>query len=129
MHQFKFIKHPFDEANKGSDFSTFVPATPLTRKQRLIEECGRRDVSIYIDDLSEQSALFRSIASEAELERRLNSKEAITLSKRANAIALSSLIVSAFTLFKSFHEASHIETGCGAILWMALLVSAPFLNA
>lgn len=102
MRPFKFIKRLFKVANTDSDFSTFVPATPLTRKQRLINECERRDVSIYIDDLSEQSAIFRSIASEAELERRLNTKKTLLLSKRANVIALLFLITSTFALFMPF---------------------------
>lgn len=102
MRPFKVIKRLFEVANKDSDFSTFAPSTPLTRKQRLIEECEKRDVSVYIDDLAEQSAIFRSIVSETELERRLNAKKAITLSKCANVIALFSLIVSTFALLKPF---------------------------
>ena len=71
----------------GADFSTFVPTALLTCKQQLIEECQKQDISIYIDDTSEQSVIFRCVASEAELERRLNAKNAITLSKAANEIS------------------------------------------
>lgn len=94
---------------KDSDFSTFVPVVPLTCKQLLIEECKKQDVSTCIDDPTERSAIFQGDASEAELERRLNAKKAIDLSKhandlskRANGIALFSLVASAIALIKSF---------------------------
>ncbi len=90
----------------NSDFSSFVLTTPLTRKQLLIEECVKQDVSINIDDPSEQSSgpysIFSCIASEAELERRLNAKKETILSKRANVIALLALIVSTVALVKPF---------------------------
>ena len=100
----------------GADFSTFVPTALLTCKQQLIEECQKQDISIYIDDTSEQSVIFRCVASEAELERRLNAKNAITLSKAANEIskgankiafaafiaATISLVVATIALVKTF---------------------------
>lgn len=115
MNLYGYIKQIFKAktANGSSDFSTFALAVPLTRKQLLIEECKKQDVSIYIDDQSEQSAgiyaNLRAVASQAELERRLNTRKAIalseranTLSKRANIIALLALIVSAIPLVKPF---------------------------
>ena len=93
-------------AKKGSDYSAFVSAIPLTRKQLLIEECKKQGVSIYIDDPSEQSegteAIMRGVASEAELERRLIAKRAISLSRLSNFIAFFALIMSAIALVKSF---------------------------
>lgn len=93
-------------AKKDFDFSAFVPATPLTRKQLLIEECKKQDVPICVDDPLEQSAgdyaIFRSVASEAELERRLNAQKTFTFSAQANVIALLALIVSALAFAKSF---------------------------
>ena len=108
MELYKFINRIFNAkaAKKDSDFSTFVSAVPLTRKQLLIEECKKHDVAIYIDDPSEQSAgvyaIFRGVVSEAELEVRLNPKRSFSLSRRTNVIALFVLLVSAIALFKSF---------------------------
>ena len=111
MSPYEYIKRIFkaEAAKKDSDFYTFVPATPLTRRQQLIEECKKQDVSTCIDDPTERSAIFQGDASEAEIERRLNAKKAIDLSKhandlskRANGIALFALIVSAIALIKSF---------------------------
>lgn len=71
-----FRQEPIDE-----DFSKFLGEAQLpTRKRALLEECKRHDVSPYVDDATETSsgvnALLRGIASEAELERRLNAKKA-----------------------------------------------------
>lgn len=111
MNPCKYIKRIFQAkaAKKGPDFSSFATAAPLTRRQQLIEECKKQDVSTCIDDPSEKSAIFQGDASVAELERRLNAKKAIglskhanDLSKRANGIALFALIVSAIPLIKPF---------------------------
>lgn len=108
MNPFKFISRIIKAkaAKKNSDFSAFVPAAPQTRKQLLIEECKKHDVSINIDDPSEQSAgdyaIIRGVVSEAELEFRLNPKRAISLSRRTNVIAFFLLILSAIALVKSF---------------------------
>lgn len=112
MRSYKFIKQIiealgfFRPKSKDTDFSAFMSGIPQTRKQRLIEECKRQDVSIYIDDPTEQSAgiyaELRGVVSEAELERRLNAKKAIALSKRTNVIAYFSLFVSAIALAKPF---------------------------
>jgi len=112
MNPYKYIKQILQRRGilrrkkANSDFSAFVSAIPLTRKQLLIEECEKQDVSIYIEEPSEQSSgvysIFRGIASEAELERRLNAKKAIAFSKRANVIAFLIFIVSAVDLVKPF---------------------------
>lgn len=71
-----------------------------------MEECQKNDVSIYVDNPSEPSsgiyAELRGVASEAELERRLNAKKAVSQSSRANVIAAIALIVSFVALAKSF---------------------------
>lgn len=71
-----------------------------------MEECKKNDVSIYIDNPSEQSsgiyAELRGVVSEAELERRLNAKKAVNQSKRANVISAIAFIVSLVALLKSF---------------------------
>lgn len=88
------------------DFSKYFGETPKTRKQQLLEECKKNDVSIYIDNPSEQSsgiyAELRGVVSEAELERRLNAKKAVNQSKRANVISAIAFIVSLVALLKSF---------------------------
>jgi hypothetical protein len=92
--------------SEDTDFSAFTTGTPPTRKQLLLEKCRKQDVSIYVDDPTEQSAgiyaELRGVVSESELDRRLNAKKVIVLSKRTNVIAYGSLLVSAITLVISF---------------------------
>lgn len=111
MNLYGYIKKIFKAktVNRGSDFSKFTQAVPLTRKQQLIEKCQKQNVSIYIDDPFERSVIFRSVAPEAELERRLNTKKEIVLSERANTLArranfisLVALVVSAIPFVESF---------------------------
>lgn len=96
----------FARKQSDQDFSKYFGEVPQTRKQWLLEECKRNDVSIYIDNPSEQSsgiyAELRGVVSEAELERRLNAKRAVGQSNRANVIAAIALIVSVVALVKSF---------------------------
>lgn len=96
----------FRPKQKDIDFSEFMDGIPQTRKQRLIEECRKQDVSIYIDDSTEHSAgiyaEFRCAASEAELDRRLNVKKTTDYSKRANVIALLALLTSVIALIMPF---------------------------
>lgn len=100
------MKRLFARKQNDQDFSKYLGEVPQTRKQRLLEECGKNDVSIYIDNSSEQSsgiyAELRGVVSEAELERRLNAKKAVSQSSRANFIAAIALIVSVVALVKSF---------------------------
>ena len=67
---------------KSEDFSNFFGDVKLTKKEYLIEQCKKNNVSIHIDDASETStgvyAELRGVASEAELENRLNSKTALS---------------------------------------------------
>jgi hypothetical protein len=67
---------------------------------------ARRMMFQFTDNSSEQSfgiyAELRGVASEAELERRLNAKKAVCQSSRANFIAAIALIVSVVALVKSF---------------------------
>ena len=69
-----------------------------TTKQRLLDECQKLDVSIHLDDSADVSSgaysNFRGVASEAELERRLLAKKAVTRAGRANWIAICALIIS-----------------------------------
>ena len=71
--------------SKSEDFSNFLDDNESSRKQKLIEDCKKLNVSIYIDDESENAngaySLIRAVASEAELERRLNAKNTIRSAK------------------------------------------------
>jgi hypothetical protein len=92
---------------KNEDFSTFLSdAEPTTKKQALLEECKKHNVSPYIADASETSsgvyAQFRGVASEAELEGRINAKKALDLANRANLVAIIALLISIVALIKSF---------------------------
>lgn len=112
MRSYKFIKQIIEALklirpkSKDTDFSVFMFGIPPTRKQLLIEECRKQDVSIYIDEPTEQSigiyAELRGVVSEAELERRLNTKKTTTLSMRANVVALFALVVSVLDYAQSF---------------------------
>lgn len=103
---FPALKRLFARKQNDQDFSKYLGEVPQTRKQRLLEECRKNDVSIYIDNSSEQSsgifAELRGVVSEAELQRRLNAKKAVGQSNRANFIAAIALIVSVVALVKSF---------------------------
>ena len=103
---FPALKKLFARKQDDQDFSSYLGEVPQTRKQRLLEDCRKNDVSIYIDNPSEQSsgiyAELRGVVSEAELEQRLNAKKAVGQSNRANVIAAIALIVSVVALVKSF---------------------------
>jgi hypothetical protein len=109
----KYLKNFFIRKLQDEDFSSFTSNISPTRKQFYLEECKKQNVSIYIDDSAEQStgiyANLRAVASEAELECRLNAKEAIinakkaiSHSKLANVIALFALILSVIDLVKDY---------------------------
>ena len=88
------------------DFSKFIDSPEKSRKEKLIEECRKQDVSIYIDDATETSktiyAEMRAVASEAELERRLNSKRSVNIANRSSIVSAIALFVSIVALIKSF---------------------------
>ena len=100
------MKPLFSKKTKEQDFSRFFGNVPKPKKQLLIEECKKFDVSVYLDDPTESSsgfyAEFRGVASEAELERRLSGVRAVRLSNFANFLAIISLLVSIAALIKSF---------------------------
>lgn len=89
-----------------TDFSDYLPDDISTSKQKLLKICNKYKVPIYIDDNTETSSgvysNLRAVASEAELERRLNIKKATIETKRANVMAFIALIVSLTALVKSF---------------------------
>jgi hypothetical protein len=84
---------------KDQDWSKFFgEQSNESRKERLIRLCNSQNVSIYIDDQSETAegiyAALRAVASEAELERRLNTQRALAQSKYSNYISLIALGIS-----------------------------------
>ena len=91
---------------KGADFSKFLGETAQTRKELLIEKCKKLDVSIYIDDEGESSSgiygQLRAVASEAELEKRLNSKEAVRTASCAFKLAILAFLVSFAAFVRPF---------------------------
>ncbi len=92
---------------KEEDFSSFPGKAQVhPNKERLLRECERLGVTPYVDDSSESSsgvyAQLRGVASEAELERRLNAARASKLARYANIIAVLALLVSIVALVKSF---------------------------
>ena len=98
------FRHPSKSMDKD-DFSGFLSKKTTTNKQRLIIECQKYSISIFVDDASEDSsgvyAQMRAVASEAELERRLLARMAIRKSVHANPISILALVVSVAGLVKS----------------------------
>ena len=96
---------PFSRTSEQEDFSEYFKAAETTRKQQLIAECQRRGVTIYVDDPAESSsgiyAKLRAVASEAELERRLQARRAIASARCANIVAGIALLVALAGLAKS----------------------------
>lgn len=101
-----FMPRLVTRKRNDNSFSEYFGETQQTRKQRLLEECKKYDVSINIDDLSENSsgiyAELRGVVSEFELERRLNEKKSIVHLERANNVAILALFVSVIALVNSF---------------------------
>ena len=101
--------------NPKEDFSSYVgKAQVRSNKERLLGECKRLGVAPYVDDPSESSsgiyAQLRGVASEAELERRLNAARASKLARYANIIAVLALLVSIVALLKSFTSDAPLNT-------------------
>jgi hypothetical protein len=101
---FLTLKQFFAQKPNDQDFSKYLDEVPQTRKQRLLEECKKNDVSPYINDPSESSSVIyaelRGVACEAELEQRLNTKRAVNRSFFANVIAIFALFISIAALFR-----------------------------
>lgn len=95
----------FCKKRDGTDWSKHFGDIPVSRKQRLIDECHKKDVTIYKDESSEDiDSIMRPVASEAELERRLNSKNTMNQAKRANVISAIALIVALISVVISIYE-------------------------
>ena len=97
---------PFRRKRATQDWVQYLGGCPpATRKQRLLDECKRLDVSIHVDDSTEASSgiygELRGVASEAELERRLNAKNTVLHASRANKLAIVALVVSLISLIAS----------------------------
>jgi hypothetical protein len=99
---------PFKKKNTDVNWSEFFENAELdSRKQELIRECQKYDVTPYIDDPSENASgsnVMRGVASEAEIERRLIAKKAMHSASKANYIALLALLVALFSLGISLFE-------------------------
>ena len=99
---------PFKKKNTDMDWSELLKnSEPESRKQRLIRECHEHDVTPYVDDPGENASgnnLMRGVASEAEIERRLVAKKAVSSANRANVIALLAFFTALFSLSVSLYE-------------------------
>lgn len=98
----------FLRKSKAVDYSKFFGDVLLTPKQLLIEKCKKKAISFYVDNASETSAglyaEFRGVASEAELEKRLNANAAVYQAMLANKIAITAFVFSLIALLKSFYS-------------------------
>lgn len=85
-------------SRKAKNWSNFIESgVECTRKEALMDYCQKLGVSIYVDDANESSGVyskFRSVTSEAELERRLNSKVMLNKASQANLISIFALFLS-----------------------------------
>ncbi|MEX0739054.1 MAG: hypothetical protein WD071_06915 [Pseudohongiella sp.] len=97
--RFNFLKK-----NPEHDWVKFFgDLPPATKKSKLIEICGRKDVSIYADDSTENAHTpLRAVASEAELERRLLAKMSVSYSLQSRRVAIAALIVAIGSLILEF---------------------------
>ena len=93
---FTRMKFPWHRRSDAQDFSSYSKGEP-SRKRLLIERCNKLGVGIYVDDSSENSSgvysEFRGVASEAELERRLNARRSVAIAGRASIVSLLALLV------------------------------------
>lgn len=100
-----FIMSKFLPHQNKFDWSRYLNSPSETHKEYLLEECCRNNISIHIDSPAEIThgiySIFRPIASEAELERRLIAKLAIDKSVWANRIFSLSFLVSLISLVVS----------------------------
>ncbi|MDV6315924.1 hypothetical protein [Idiomarina sp. HP20-50] len=98
----------FKKKNTDVDWNEFFKnSEPESRKQRLIRECQKCNVTPYVDELGEDASgnnIMRGVASEAEIERRLATKKVTSSSKRANLIALLAFLTALFSLGVTFYE-------------------------
>lgn len=98
---------PFPRKEDMPDWDSYLgPHPPKTRKQRLLEECKKLDVSIYVDESPEATSgiygALRGVPSEAELERRLITKRAVIQTSRRNKIAIVGIVVTIVSIVTSF---------------------------
>ena len=84
------------------DYSKYFEEGQPSPKQLLIEKCERYGAPIHADDASETSigayAIFRGIASESELQSRLNEKIRVWQAGLANVIMILTFFVASATL-------------------------------
>lgn len=99
---------PLKKKNTEVDWSEFLKSSePESRKQRLVKECRKYDVTPYVDDPCENDSgnnVMRGVASEAEIERRLVAKKAMFSANRANIIAFLAFLLALFSLGVSLYE-------------------------
>ena len=95
----------FFRKNPEQDWTKFFgDLPPETRKAKLIDICKRKDVSIYVDDSTENvHTPLRAVASEAELERRVLAKMSVVYSLHSRRISIAALIVAVSTLILEFY--------------------------
>ena len=94
------------KVHQDQDWSRFLVEAKTSRKRHLLKQCRKYDVSVYVDESSENSegvyASLRAVASEAELERRIVAKRSEINTRRANVVSAIALAVSIAALVKSF---------------------------
>ena len=99
---------PFKLKNIDVDWNEFFKNSESdSRKQRLLRECRKYDVTPYVDDPGENASgnnVMRGVASEAEIERRLIAKKAVFSANRANFIALLAFLAALSSLGVSLYE-------------------------
>jgi len=90
----------FGSTKNDQNWEKFLGEIPTTRKAQLLDKCKKLDVTIFIDDVNEDASNnpLRGVASETELERRLNAKKAVHNSKRANIISIIAIVIALISL-------------------------------
>ena len=89
---------PFWKKFDPNDFSSYLPSGEESLKEKLIAECRRRGVPIYVADPAESStepyASLRAVAPESDLQSRLLQAVAVEAAFKANRFAWLALLIS-----------------------------------
>lgn len=98
------MKNIFKRQQREQDWSLYFGKVEPSKKRRLIQFAEKKNISIYLDDSGENSsgvyAVFRGVASEVELEKRINDYKKLYWQKVGTTFAI-------------------ICSLCGGLVWLA----------
>ena len=92
------------KAMKSKNFENFFPHREPSGKEKIIKKCESLGVCIYVEDVSEDASsnnIMRGLASEAELQRRIDGYVASRNSTYALWVSLVACALSMLAFIKS----------------------------